>query len=138
MSFDDLMAQKRLEQAIEGLDQWSQCPGHMVSRYEDMILKPSEEIMRISSHLSINCKANIAQEIAEEYSLKKQIERVKTVAMRKSLLGVQGTYWDEHTLLHDNHINSGSMGMWKTELTKEQVTILETKFRDWLISRGYS
>ncbi len=138
LGFNDLIEQKRLEHAIEYLDQWSQCPGHMVSKYEEMIINPINEILRIAAHLNIHCEEKAAKEIAEEYSLKKQMARVEIVARRKSELGIEEAYWDPLTLLHSNHINSGSVEGWKNFLLKEQVELLEKKFGAWLEGRGYT
>jgi len=91
----------------------------MISKCEQMIFDLINELMRIAFHPGIQSEEAILQEITEEHSLEKQRERVESVAKRKTLAGAQGAYWDPHTLLHSSHINSGTIGTWKTELSKE-------------------
>lgn len=137
LSFDDLITQKKLEEAIASLDAWSQHPGHMVSKYEILLKNPIDEIKRIASHLNLSCSKTLAREIADDLTLEKNIKRVGNIAKQKADAGVEGAYWDPHSLLHYNHIFSGVHGAWKEELTKDQVLYLDKKFRAWLLERGY-
>ena len=138
LSFEELIIQQKLEEAINGLDEWSQHSGHMVSRYEDLLENPNQEINRIASHLNLVCTEELALEIVDDHSIEKNKKRIEEIAKQKEKFGIEGAYWDPHFLLHSNHIFSGGSGAWKEELTKEQVKLLEEKFGTWLLGKGYS
>ena len=123
LSFEDLITQKKLEEAVDGLDEWSRHSGHMVSKYENLIESPIKEIFKIASHLNLTCSEDLAREIADDLTLEKNIKRVGDIAKQKADSGIEGAYWDSHFLLHSNHIISGTSGEWREALTKEQIRI---------------
>lgn len=46
---------------------------------------------------------------------------------------------DRETLLHKGHISSGgSVVIWKTALTKEEIDMITQRYKSWLIDAGYS
>ncbi len=49
-------------------------------------------------------------------------------------------YLDRRSLLHHNHISekSGIIGMWRTDLPKEEREMLTSRYREWLLEAGYS
>ena len=108
----------------------------MVSKYENLLKNPIDEINRIVSHLNLKCSEGLAREIVDDLTLEKNLKRVGNIAKQKADAGVEGAYWDPHSLLHYNHIFSGVFGAWKEELTKDQVLSLDEKFGTWMIERG--
>lgn len=117
--------------ALDNQVKWESLPGIHSSRYEDFWPdKWHEEVMRIAEHLNISISEKEAKEIAAEYSVVKNIERMAKV---------DGWWQPRRTLLTRGHISSrqGEPGTWKNVLTPEQVMIVERIAGDWLVSHGY-
>jgi len=137
VTFDDLIASRWLDRAIGMLESWSVLPAHLLSRYEDMRDNPACEVLRIASHLSIDCSKTLALDLANSLSMEQQKKRILNIAQKKNSLNIKGDYWDEASLLHHNHLFSGRSGEWKKILTHQQVALLEFRYRDWLLAKDY-
>jgi hypothetical protein len=48
-------------------------------------------------------------------------------------------FQDDRTLLHPDHIskNRGSVGVWRKELTEEEISIISTRYKKWLQEAGF-
>jgi len=137
VTFEELVANRWLDRAIEMLESWSLHPRHLLSKYEDVRDNPAREVLRIASHLSIDCSDRLAVDLADAFSIEQQRRRVQIIAEKKASLNIEGDYWDKESLLHHNHLFSGGSGDWKNMLTQQQVKILESRHRDWLLAKGY-
>lgn len=137
ISFETLIKQEVLEWHIQQFEQWSNQPRMLISKYEVMTTDIVEEVLRIANHLQLDCSECIAAEIAAQYSLEKQYDRVRQIALTKDMLAVDGAYWNTDSLLHYNHISNGGSGAWKTVLSSEQAAFLEFKYGDWLTAKSY-
>ena len=135
MPFEELIEKKWLDQAIADYRLWTRLPNIMVSRYERMIDDLPNEVLRLAAHVGLNVSLKEAEDIASLFSLEKQVERIKKIAIAHK---EKGHLYDPHSLLHYNHINSGESGSWKKQLTSEQIRVLEDKFGEWLEVTGYN
>ena len=137
-SFDNLWRSGVLQQDLENYERWTRLPGVLVSRYEDMIRDLAAEVSRIAGHLQIRLDRDTAEQIAAEYSLARQRERIALSTHGDNLCdGFGQDRFDRHTLLHTNHIRSGIAGGWRKVLSPQEVAVIEHHLRDWLRAHGY-
>jgi hypothetical protein len=134
-TFDELVEQRWLDQALDDYKLWIQLPRMLVSRYETIVEDLAAEAARIAKHLGITLDAAEARDLADRYSIERQRERVKEIATK---FQGGGEMFDGKSLLHHNHIRSGARDLWKTELTGAQTRLLEEKFGAWLRAHGYA
>jgi|Deesub1362A_J573_1020465.scaffolds.fasta_scaffold00077_10 hypothetical protein len=126
-----------LERCLDNYWKWTSLPRVMVSKYEEVIRDLPGEVERIAVHLGIPLDRKKCEQIASEYTIQKQWERIKRAKGKLTQGQVKGEVFDPHSLLHTNHINSGEIGKWKSQLSKEQVAMIEEKAKDWLVKNGY-
>lgn len=137
ISFDEMMAQGFLENAIEMSAAWALLPGHLEMRYDDLVQNPAQEIIKIAHHLQLDHHAADIETIIAEHSLEKQQKKVQQIQQEKIKNHIQGDYWDEDLLLHHNHITTGKSGAWRTVFSNAQIQQVEQRFGDWLRNHGY-
>jgi hypothetical protein len=138
--FERLWSRDVLAEMVENFQHWTSHPNVLVSRYETMMADLPAEVERIAAHLGLPLKAGEAAQIAQDYSVDKQIERIQTANDLLHLPGVKGGGIDKHSQLHKNHISDeqGQVGQWRRHLTPEQVGLIEAKYGDWLVAQGYT
>lgn len=93
----------------------------MVFRYEDFMAHKVYAVYRIAWFMGIVLSNQEAQQIAEHSDDK-----------FKKDFGLQ------RPTHKGPYINNGSTGQWKTALTPEQISIIESQHGDWLLDNGYS
>lgn len=138
-SFERLWTRDILRELVENYAQWTQQPNVLVSRYETMMADVSGEVSRIAAHLGLTITPEEAKQIAAEYSVTKQLERIEQADNLQVSRQTKGVGFDRHTLLHENHISEeqGQVGQWKTALTPEQVSLIENRYGAWMKANGY-
>jgi hypothetical protein len=138
-TFDQLWASAFLEACVHEHKRWTRLPRVLVSRYEQMIVDLPGEVRRIADHLGIFLDPRAQAQIAAEHTLDKQRQRIADARKRGGLREAypNGPLFDPHSNLHMDHLYSGGSGGWKDVLTREQVALIEDRFRDWLITNGY-
>jgi hypothetical protein len=136
--FERLWKRDILKDLIEHYDQWVQLPNMLISRYETVMQDVSGEVKRIADHLELPLTLEKAQEIANQYSVEKQLDRIKNAADEQRVN--DKAVFDKHSLLHENHIseNQGQVGQWQTLLIPDEIALIEDKYGYWLIQHGYS
>ena len=128
---DNLLIQHRL---------WNSLDCILVSRYENMVINLAEETKRIADFLGVELDDDSAEQIAANYSLDRQKQRIESFDYQNKgfTTGVKKKIKvDPYSLLHENHINSGQVGHWKTTLTPIQIGMIEYLGYDWLHEMGY-
>lgn len=138
-TFDEVWRGDLLERCLDNYQCWTSLPRVLVSKYEEMIPDLPGEVERIAVHLGISLDRKQCEQIASNYTINRQIERIEESKRTGSFQQgyVNGPLFDPHTLLHTNHIHSGEMGGWKGVLIPKQVALIESKAQDWLIANGY-
>lgn len=128
-----------IDSCLEEYAKWTTLPGVMVSKYEEMMEDLPGEVARIAAHLGIPCDRKKCEQIASEYTIDKQIERIND--FKKKIPSEQaqstGNVFDPTSLLHTNHIDTGQVGKWKSVLTPKEIAAVEMQTRDWQIANGY-
>jgi hypothetical protein len=122
---------------------WAAQPHTLAQRYEEIMAAPAGAVAAVAAHLGIALEEGEAEAVAGEYSLQANLERTGALRERLRGAGVQleapanAQRWDEHTLLHWNHIRAGRVGGWRTEATPRELAVLAGICGQWLIERGY-
>jgi len=124
-----------LETAVRSSLQWLAVPGVCVSRYEDMLQMMPAEIMKWSGGLGLQIPNHEAQQLADEFSIVKQKERIGKIHSGKP--SDASGFIDTRSLLHHDHIIDGSVDSWKTELEAWQIRQIERRFGEWQSRHGY-
>lgn len=110
--------------------------GALVSRYDRLIGDLGAEAMRIGRLLGVDVPADLAATIAEAYAVERQRERTADVRVRRDRRQLVTTY-DEHSLLHHNHITSGEIGGYRRVLRPAEIRLVETECGEWMDRWGY-
>jgi Sulfotransferase domain len=131
-SFKELWEQNFLEHCLDEFQKWINMPRILISKYEDVIDDLTMEVKRIADHIEIKINHIVAEEIASNYSIEKQLERVKKINKISNK-----TIFDPISLLHNNHIFSGKTRQWESELTREDILLIEKQSNIWLKKNGY-
>jgi hypothetical protein len=108
-------------------------------RYEEMVGNPYEYIKLISHYLGFPIDETLVREIDNQTN-KSKIKMISDTLKTKpheTLLRVDSHVVDPVTQIHENHIQGGICGRWKTELNKDQIKIVTDRFKPWLITLGY-
>ena len=118
---------------------WLRNKNVLVSRYEDVMANLPAEVVRIAGFLGIEITRAEAEAIASEYSLPKQLERIREAANGSMVPGPKShnTRYDPHSNLHANHIGGGEIEGWRRKLAPWQIALVEQAAGDWLVERGY-
>ena len=137
--FQEILRIQFIEKWIDNYYKWVNLDKVLVSKYEEVMLDLITEVKRISSHLGIFLNEQHYLDIAAEFDIGKQRDRInkfkKTLSPEE--LNKNGVKYDPHSLLHINHIHSGEIGIWKNHLTKKEIEIIEIKAVKWLKTNGY-
>lgn len=138
MPFDQLWASGFLDEVLHHFHRWTILPRVLVSKYEVMITDLPAEVERIADHLGIPCDHQKYEQIALDYTIEKQKERIATAKSKGELQGgFADDEFDPYTLLHTNHISSGEIEGWKDVFSAAQVALIEDRAQEWLVTNGY-
>lgn len=110
---------------------WTSQPNVLVSQYENIVNDTAAEVLRIANHMRLSCTQDLADEIAQKFSLEHQRRR------QYRLEDDQEFNNERDALLHANHIHSGKSAQWMTELSTEEVGLIEHVFSEWFDQVGY-
>ena len=96
------------------------------------------EVRRIADHLGITLQPESQKEIAAEFTIDKQQERVERARKRGNLQsGYLNAEFDPHSMLHTDHIHEGQVGGWEHALSPDQNALIEDKSASWMAENGY-
>lgn len=136
--FEALWNNTFLAKCLNNYDKWTQLPGVLVSRYEELVVDLGAEVDRIAGHLGIPLSEEQRGQVAERFSLARQRERISAAVSAGAMRSAFGQDYDRHSNLHSNHINSGEAGAWRNQLTPRQVALVEHQAGKWLTAHGYT
>lgn len=129
-----------VDQILEQYSRWSKVGDILISRYETMVTDLKRETLRIADFLDIDLDEFSARQIAEKYSIDRQMKRIRSsdfenhavqIGQRRSMM------YDPVSLLHDDHIHSSGAGQWRAALSPFQTGVVEYLAYDWLVGMGY-
>jgi hypothetical protein len=143
VSFEQLLRQGMIHQILANDQYWMAQPNVLIQRYEDLIADPGRGVTELALHLGIPLKEREATGIAREYSHDANQARTEALRRRLQEAGVNlesatnVQICDPKTLLHWNHMRSGTALSWRSSATPRQLQILERLCGPWLETRGY-
>lgn len=137
-AFDQLWNEGFIESCLDNYKKWNSLPRVLVSNYEEVVENLPREVKRIATHMDVNISLD-SQRIADGYTVEIQQKRIGN--FKDKLLRMPEThenkdreivdYYDEESLLHINHIDSGKVGRWKEELSIKEVALIDNKVINW-------
>ena len=137
-SFWQIVKEGYIETILKAFYDWTRFENILVSRYEIMIIDLSREVAKIADYLGVVLDDSVTRQLTEKYSIDQQIKRIQSFDYEHSGTRLRtGDMLDPATLLHANHIFSGSSGQWESALTKIQICLIEDKAYQWLVEVGY-
>lgn len=137
-TFDHIWESGFLDRILTSFDRWTRIPGVLVSRYDAMVADVAGEVQRIAAHLGIAVDRDECEQVASEYTVPRQLERIRDAQARGALQRSGDAYcYDPISNLHPGHIVSGRAGEWRAALAGEEIAMLEDRARRWLAANGY-
>jgi hypothetical protein len=143
VSFAEFTRQGMVHQILANDRFWNQQPLLLIQRYEDLIAQPSAGVAQLAAQLGITLAKGEADEIASEYSLQANRRRAAELGRRLQAEGIDVTNpanaqrYDNHTLLHWNHVRDGRAGGWGEQATPRHRAVLSRLVSPWLVAHGY-
>jgi hypothetical protein len=138
-SFD--AAVHRIGASLESLRIFQSIPNVLLVNYEQMRADPIRQIYLIANHLEIHIDESAAHSINTSTSLENS-QHICDSLKHRPLSSVYQSKSTQHridptTHLHENHINSGTVGRWKRELALDKALCLNDLLAPWLVKLGY-
>jgi len=123
---------------LDEFEQWSGVPGAYIGCYESMLADLPAEVRKLGAHMGMSIDDARAKKIAAEFSLDRQRARIGSAFADPAATGGLGlNAYDDRTLLHRNHIQSGGSGAFRRVLSWHEIAALEWVTRDWMSRTGY-
>lgn len=135
-TFEEVYQSGFIDHCINLYDKWMSLSNVYVSKYEDVVNNIKSEVKSISEFLNMNCSDNELIEIANNYSFKKQKDRITRIN-KDSIQTYGNLKFDPKNLLHHNHLNKGEIGGWRTYFTSSQIQLLNAKVEVWSTNLNY-
>lgn len=134
---DQLCKEGVVDRLLAGFERWTSSPGVLVSRYEQMVADLPAEVERIAGHLGIPMDGKACADLAAQYAIDTQLERIAQAQATGRTVQRDGVRYDPVSNLHIDHIRSGKSGEWRDALTETQIAMIEQMAGDWLQQHGY-
>jgi len=135
--FDRLWELEFVDRLLTRFARWTSVPGVLVSRYDEMVADVAGEVERIAGHLGIAVGRDECEQVAAEYAVVRQRERIRQAEACGRLRQSGDIYYDPISNLHVDHIRSGQSGDWRNILAREELAMVEDRAKHWLVANGY-
>ena len=122
---------------------WKAMPGVLTQRYESWVSDNFQFVRKIAAHIGTNLSDSDLAAVAEEFDLGRNRTRTDSLAKQLQAEGVDlsleenATRYDSNSLLHWNHIRTGSVGQWQSVAAPDELEYLSVACSDWLVAQGY-
>lgn len=117
-------------------DEWAAFPTAVVMRYEEIFTNPAGQLARIAAALGLQPTAGETSAMLEDLALDRQRDRSERLVEERERQG-RPTARDPVTMLHDNHVGTGEIGVYRTVLRPSQIAAIEEVCGDWMLRWGY-
>jgi hypothetical protein len=100
-------------------------------KYENMIESLEQETQKLSDALKLDISDNEVQAIANQWELNNTRSLIQSFDIQSG--------FDPKNLLHPDHITSEgeTIGIWQSNLSSEEILILENRYEKYLDDAGY-
>jgi hypothetical protein len=138
-AFDSPEIGTTINRSLRNYRFWSQKPGILISCYEELMTEGGvqAEVQKIANYMGVELPVAEIERITDEVSIKSNKRYIEQFDYEKKGVKYPNTRFDPASLFHNNHIRSGETEQWRTELTPDQVALVETWAGDWLKELGY-
>jgi len=125
----------------------------MISKYENIEKKPIDIIIEIGKFINCKVEYNSAEKISKKFSkdnvkniikendnsLNLKIKENKEVSKSEIVYFSKDNYrsFDINTGFQTEHISKRNSGDWKKALSSEEIEIINSQFKDFLIENNY-
>lgn len=106
-------------------------------KYEDFAFNIENELKYIQQKLGITLDAQVIQKIALELDKSNLLKFQKSIPEEEKVTEYNQIF-NKTTLLHNNHINDGSMNQFLKLLNNEEIITIEKIAWLWLLNHNYS
>jgi hypothetical protein len=139
MSYPLEVCLKRFGGTLEPLRLYQTTPNILLVKYEDMMVDRPRQLRRIANHLGVPANDAALHQIDARTNLQACKELCAQLPKRPAnqVLHQANHIIDPVTHLHQNHINGGTIGRWRSELSIEQAMYVTEFFAPWLLKLGY-
>jgi hypothetical protein len=132
------IAIKRVGGTLDPIRVYQTTPNILLVRYEDMMTDRFREIRRIADHLGIEMNAEDVRRIDANTNMDSSERVCKQMKHQpQKMLKIATHLVDPTTHLHENHLNGGTVGRWRQDLSTDQAAYLSEMFSGWLLQLGY-
>ncbi len=144
LAFEELLWQGMVQQLLVNDRFWRAQPRVLVQRYEELVADPVTAVVQLARHLGLGVTRREAGEIADEYSLESNRQRIAALRRRLENAGIDLNapgnlqICDPVTLLHWNHLRPGGAGSSRTDLRHSERVLLYRLCGAWLLANGYA
>lgn len=117
-------------------DEWAAFPSAVVMRYDEILTDPASQLARLAGALELQPTAEEMSSILDDLSLTRQRDRSERLIEERERQGRRTTR-DPVTMLHDNHVGTGELGVYRSMLRPSQIAAIEEVCGDWMQRWGY-
>jgi hypothetical protein len=139
MGFPFEVSVKRIGGTLELLRLYQSTASILLVKYEDMMMDRPREINRIAAHLGVRVDESLVRQIDAMTNIESSKRLCAGLGDRPAdqVRKVANHLVDPVTHLHQNHINGGTIGRWKSEFSIDQLRFMTEYFEPWLLKMGY-
>ena len=117
-------------------DEWAAFPSAVVMRYDEILTDPAGQLTRLADALDLQPTPDETSVILDDLSLARQRDRSERLIEERERQGRRVTR-DPTTMLHDNHVGTGEIGVYRAVLRPSQIAVIEDVCGDWMQRWGY-
>ncbi len=138
--YDEAKLARDVELFIAAHNAWLAHRNVRASRYEDILTDIRPEVRGVAQLLGVVLADDEVEDYAQQFCLESQRERVASFQQRLHTLvrETDTVSYDPHSMLHANHIGSGQINRWRTELQPWELATIEKVAGPWLKKHGYA
>jgi hypothetical protein len=132
-----------LPKVLDSFYRWTSTSGILIQKYSLIEAGPAEAVLQIGSHLGIALDRREAESISGTYSREANYGRTQALAAELRSRGTdldkrENAYlYDQHTLLHWNHVSAERSDQWRETLGRSEIAALGPIVSPWLIETGF-
>jgi len=135
-SFARLWKRIRPHVWVTEFDEWAAFPSAVVMRYDEILTDPAGQLARLAEALGLEPTGEETATLLDDLSLARQRDRSERLTEERERQGRQVAR-DPTTMLHDNHVGTGEIGVYRSVLRPSQIAVIEDVCGDWMQRWGY-
>lgn len=134
--FDRLWKRVRPHVWVAEFDEWAALPTAVVMRYDEILTDPAGQLARLADALDLQPTPEDTAALLDDLSLARQRDRSERLAEEGERQS-RPVMRDPTTMLHDNHVGTGEIGVYRSVLRPSEITVIEDVCGEWMQRWGY-